>query len=76
MPFIVGKGRRARMVVCPNALTHRLKSYAYDNGIDEDTHLSSINRKRAWPSQAAEEAGTDKRVYPRLRNFTSATARR
>ena len=47
-PFIAGKGRKPRMVVCPNALTHRLKSYAYDNGIDADTRLFSINRKRTW----------------------------
>ena len=57
--FIVGKGKKARMVACPNSLAHRLKSYAYDRRIAVDEKLFEINRKRAWQivTQVAKGAG-------------------
>ena len=66
--FVVGKGRKPRMVACPTGLAHRLKSYAYNHGLRAEGRFFAINRKRAWQivRKAAEEAGIEKRVYPHL----------
>jgi integrase len=75
--FIVGKGKKARMVACPNSLAHRLKSYAYDRRIAVDEKLFEINRKRAWQivTQVAKGAGIHKRVYPHLLRHSDAIER-
>jgi hypothetical protein len=44
--FVVGKGRKPRMVACPNTLAHQLKSYAYEQGIETDGRFFDINRLR------------------------------
>jgi integrase/recombinase XerD len=75
--FIIGKGKKARMVACPNSLAHRLKSYAYDRRIAVDEKLFEINRKRAWQivTQVAKGAGIHKRVYPHLLRHSDAIER-
>ena len=75
--FIVGKGRKPRMVACPNGLAHRLKSYAYDRRIEADSRFFTINRKRAWQiiTKVAEDAGIHKRVYPHLLRHSDAIER-
>jgi len=75
--FILGKGKKPRMVACPNGLAHRLKSYAYDQGIETDQRLFDINRKRAWQiiTKVAEDAGVHKRVYPHLLRHSDAIER-
>ena len=75
--FVVGKGKKPRMVACPNTLAHRLKSYAYDQGIEADGRFFNINRKRAWQivTKLAEDAGIHKRVYPHLLRHSDAIER-
>ena len=75
--FVVGKGRKPRMVACPTGLAHRLKSYAYDHGIKAEGRFFTINRKRAWQivRKAAKEAGIEKRVYPHLLRHSDAIER-
>lgn len=75
--FVVGKGGKPRMVACPNALAHRLKSYAYDQGIGIDRPFFTINRKRAWQiiKETALAAQIAKRVYPHLLRHSDAIER-
>jgi site-specific recombinase XerD len=40
---VVGKGRKPRMVACPDSLAHRLKSFAYDCGIIENSSSKNIS---------------------------------
>ncbi len=74
---IIGKGKKPRMVACPNALAHRLKSYAYDKKLGDDDPIFPISRKRAWQilKVAAEEAGVKKNVYPHLLRHSDAIER-
>ena len=75
--FVIGKGRKPRMVACPNPLAHRLKSYAYDRALAKDALFFGINRKRAWQiiSETATAAGIQKRVYPHLLRHSDAIER-
>ena len=75
--YIKGKGKKPRMVACPENLAHRLKSYAYTKGLGLDDRIFSINRKRAWQivKQAGEEAGVQKRVWPHLFRHSDAIER-
>jgi integrase/recombinase XerD len=75
--YIEGKGRKPRMVACPDHLAARLKSYAYDQGLKLDERLFTINRTRAWKiiKAAAEKAGITKRVYPHLLRHSDAIER-
>jgi integrase len=45
--FVEGKGKKPRLVACPDPLAYRLKSYAFDNQLGLDDRLFRINRKRA-----------------------------
>jgi site-specific recombinase XerD len=75
--FIVGKGRKPRMVACPDRLAHRLKSYAYDQGISTEERFFDVNRKRAWQiiATVAKNSGIQKRVYPHLLRHSDAIER-
>ena len=75
--YILGKGKKPRMVACPNHLAALLKSYAYDKGLKLDERLFTINRTRAWKiiRAAAEQAGITKRVYPHLLRHSDAIER-
>lgn len=75
--FVVGKGRKPRMVACPDSLAYRLKSYAYTKNLGVDDKIFSINRQRAWQiiKSAAEKAGIQKRVYPHLFRHSDAIER-
>ena len=74
---IIGKGKKPRMVACPNPLAHRLKSYAYDKKLGDDEPIFAISRKRAWQilKAAAAEAGVKKNVYPHLLRHSDAIER-
>jgi integrase len=74
---IVGKGNKPRLVACPAALGHRLKAYAFDQGLKPADRLFPIGRKRAWQiiSAAAAQAGLEKRVYPHLFRHSGAMER-
>ena len=72
-----GKGRKARMVACPEDLAHRIRSFAYSKQISIDDRIFPINRKRAWQivKLAGEEAGLQKRVWPHLLRHSDAIER-
>lgn len=75
--FVTGKGRKPRMVACPNNLANKLKSYAYDRNLGLDERIFNINRFRAWQiiDRAAKDAGIHKRVYPHLMRHSDAIER-
>lgn len=70
-----GKGRKPRMVACPEA--HRIRSSAYSKEIGIDDRIFPINRKRAWQivKLAGEKAGLQKRVWPHLLRHSDAIER-
>ena len=74
---IVGKGGKPRLVACPAPLSHRLKAYAFDRGLEPADRLFPIGRKRAWQiiGAAADQAGLGKRVYPHLFRHSGAIER-
>jgi integrase/recombinase XerD len=75
--YIKGKGKKPRMVACPDSLAHRLRSYAYVKGIGKDERIFKVNRKRAWQivKEAGERAGLDKKVWPHLLRHSDAIER-
>jgi integrase/recombinase XerD len=75
--YIEGKGRKPRMVACPDNLAHRIKSYAFDKGLGLDEKIFRINRKRGWQivKEAAELAGITKKAYPHLLRHSDAIER-
>ena len=72
-----GKGRKPRLVACPEDLVHRIRSYAYSKEIGIDDRIFPINRKRAWQiiKLAGEKAGIQKRVWPHLLRHSDAIER-
>ena len=72
-----GKGRKPRMVACPEDLAHRIRSFAYSKQIGPDDEIFAINRKRAWQivKLAGEKAGLQKRVWPHLLRHSDAIER-
>lgn len=75
--YIKGKGKKPRMVACPDGLAHQLKSHAYTNKLEIDDRIFKINRKRAWQivQEAAKKAGIQKKVYPHLFRHSDAIER-
>lgn len=65
---VLGKGRKPRLVSCPERLALELRSYAYTHKLNLDDRFFKINRKRAWQitKAASAKAGLTKRVYPHL----------
>jgi integrase/recombinase XerD len=74
---INGKGGKPRLVACPEPLSHRLKAFAFDQGLGPDEPLFPVSRKRAWQvvKSAAQAAGLGKRVYPHLLRHSDAIER-
>ena len=75
--WIRRKGKKPRMVACPEDLAHRIKSYAYTKGIGLDERIFPINRKRAWQivREAGEKARIQKKVWPHLLRHSDAIER-
>ena len=75
--YVKGKGKKPRMVACPDGLAHQLKSHAYTNKLDLDDRIFRINRKRAWQiiKETAKIAGIQKKVYPHLFRHSDAIER-
>jgi len=75
--FIKGKGKKSRMVACPDNLAYRLKSFAYTKKLELDDRIFKITRARAWQivKEIAEKAGIQKRVYPHLFRHSDAIER-
>ncbi len=74
---IIGKGKKPRLIACPERLADKLKAYAYENKIPHDKPLFPINRSRAWQiiKRSARLAGFTKRVYPHLLRHSDAIER-
>ncbi len=75
--YVKGKGKRPRMVSCPDGLAHQLKSHAYTKKLEMDERIFRINRKRAWQiiKESAVKTGIQKRVYPHLFRHSDAIER-
>ena len=75
--YIKGKGKKPRMVACPDGLAHQLRSQAYTSKLDLDERIFKINRKRAWQiiKETARKAGIQKKVYPHLFRHSDAIER-
>lgn len=75
--YVKGKGRKSRMVACPDNLSHQVKSFAYTKKLDLDSCIFDINRKRAWQiiKESAKKAGIIKRVFPHLFRHSDAIER-
>ncbi len=74
---IMGKGKKPRMVACPERLVEKLQAYAYKKRLDSKDRFFPINRSRAWQiiADASERAGLNKRVYPHLLRHSDAIER-
>lgn len=75
--YIRGKGKKDRMVACPDTLAHQLKSFAYTKQLGLDDKIFNITRKRAWQivKEAAKKAGINKNVFPHLFRHSDAIER-
>ena len=75
--YIKGKGKKSRMVACPDNLSHQLKSFAYTKKLNLDSKIFDINRKRAWQivRESAKKANITKRVFPHLFRHSDAIER-
>lgn len=75
---IRGKGKKRRMVACPERLAEKLQAYAYKEKIGSNDKFFPINRQRAWQiiNEASERAGlNNRRVYPHLLRHSDAIER-
>ena len=74
---VLGKGKKKRLISCPENLAHRIKSYAYTKHVGLDMRIFPIKRKRAWQivKAASEKAGVSKRVFPHLFRHSDAIER-
>jgi integrase/recombinase XerD len=74
---VIGKGRKLRLVACPQSLADKLKSYAFDYKIELQSRLFPIKRSRAWQIIKASslKAGFNKRVFPHLLRHSDAIER-
>jgi len=74
---VTGKGGKKRLVACPAPLSHRLKAYAFDQGLGPEDKLFPVGRKRAWQilKAAAANAGLKTPVYPHLLRHSDAIER-
>ena len=74
---IRGKGKKDRLVACPERLANSLRSYAYEHKLGLDDRFFSINRSRAFQiiQAAAKRAGITKKVNCHLFRHSDAIYR-
>jgi integrase/recombinase XerD len=74
---ILGKGKKRRIVSCPENLAYRLKSYCFEKELGKDERIFRIKRCQAWKiiQGAASKAGIEKRVYCHLFRHSGAIER-
>ncbi len=65
---VIGKGRKPRMVACPERLSEKLQAYAYQERLEAQDKFFPINRQRAWQilKELSHKVGFPKRIYPHL----------
>lgn len=74
---IIGKGKKLRLVACPQNMIEKLKAYAYEKKIDFKERFFPINRHRAWQiiNRAGNDAGLGKRVFCHLLRHSGSIER-
>ncbi len=74
---VIGKGRKLRMVACPERLSEKLQAYAYQEKLEAQDKFFPINRQRAWQilRELSQKVGLPKRVYPHLLRHSDAIER-
>lgn len=74
---VLGKGKKPRVVACPERLAERLKAYAYTARLGPNDRFFPFTRVRGWEiiNTAKEKAGFNKRVYPHLLRHSDAIER-
>jgi integrase/recombinase XerD len=74
---IIGKGRKPRLVACPEGLAKKLSGFACRNNLGAQDLLFPFKRIRGWQivKQAAKKAGFEKRVFPHLLRHSDAIER-
>jgi integrase/recombinase XerD len=74
---ILGKGRKQRLVSCPESLAKKLMTYARKRGLDSQHKFFPFHRIRGWQiiKEAASTAGLEKRVFPHLLRHSDAIER-
>jgi len=74
---VIGKGKKKRMIACPEVLAYRIRSYCYEKKIQENERIFDISRVQAWKiiKKAGKEAGLTKRIYPHLLRHSDAIER-
>jgi site-specific recombinase XerD len=65
---VMGKGKKPRLVSCPESLAKKLTAYAYHKKLNSQDRFFPFNRVRGWQiiKQAAIKAEFGKRVFPHL----------
>ena len=74
---VMGKGKKPRLVSCPESLANKLMAYACHKKVDSQNRIFPFNRVRGWQiiKQAAKKAGFAKRVFPHLLRHSDAIER-
>jgi len=74
---VVGKGKKKRMVACPETLAYRIGNYCYEKKIEKNQRIFPISRVQAWSiiKKAGEKADLTKRIYPHLLRHSDAIER-
>ncbi len=74
---VLGKGKKKRIISCPEILAYRIKSYCYEKQIKNSERIFPITRIQAWKiiKKAGKKAGLEKRIYPHLLRHSDAIER-
>lgn len=74
---VMGKGKKLRLVSCPESLANKLMTYAYQKKLDPQDKFFPFNRIRGWQiiKESAIKAGFEKRVFPHLLRHSDAIER-
>ena len=74
---VVGKGRKPRMVACPERLVDKLRAYAYEKKIKSEERFFPINRQRSWQilKEVSQNTELNKNVWPHLLRHSDAIER-
>lgn len=74
---VIGKGKKPRLVSCPESLANKLLAFAYHKKLGSQDRFFSFNRIRGWQiiKEAAIKAGFEKRVFPHLLRHSDAIER-
>jgi integrase/recombinase XerD len=74
---VMGKGKKPRLISCPENITNKLIAYACHKKLDSQDRFFPFNRIRGWQiiKEAAKKAGFEKRVFPHLLRHSDAIER-